>query len=77
MRVRSFLSPLSWFHTHAYEMPYTKLNLYGFRKIRKGPDPGGYAHEHFLRGRPDLLTYIRRMPQSAGTRPYPHKPNYK
>ena len=67
--------PVSWFHTHAYEMPYPQLNLYGFRKIQKGPDTGAYAHEHFLRDRPDELTYVRRMPQSAGTRPYPHMPN--
>ena len=67
--------PLSWFHTHAYEMPYPQLYQYGFRKIQKGPDTGAYAHEHFLRDRPDELTYVRRMPQSAGTRPYPHMPN--
>ncbi|KAG5191056.1 HSF-type DNA-binding-domain-containing protein [Tribonema minus] len=30
-----------------------QLNLYGFRKISRGPDAGAYAHEHFLRDRPE------------------------
>lgn len=38
-----------------------QLNLYGFTRINTGPDAGGYYHELFLRGRPALGTYIRRV----------------
>ncbi len=31
-----------------------QLNLYGFCRLTKGPDGGGYYHELFLRGRPYL-----------------------
>jgi len=37
-----------------------QLNLYGFRRISRGPDSGGYYHVMFIRGRPDLCQYIRR-----------------
>jgi hypothetical protein len=35
-----------------------QLNLYGFSRITRGPDAGGYYHELFLRGKPHLT---RRM----------------
>jgi len=35
--------------------------LYGFRRLTTGPDRGGYYHEFFLRGRPDLLRKIARI----------------
>jgi hypothetical protein len=38
-----------------------QLNLYGFVRIRSGPDKGGYYHELFLKGRPLLCTYMRRV----------------
>jgi HSF-type DNA-binding len=38
-----------------------QLNLYGFRRLTKGPDRGGYYHEYFLRGKPFLLSKIKRM----------------
>lgn len=31
-----------------------QLNLYGFSRLTRGPDGGGYYHELFLRGRPYL-----------------------
>mmetsp|Transcript_34206 Transcript_34206/g.43683 ORF Transcript_34206/g.43683 Transcript_34206/m.43683 type:complete len:379 (+) Transcript_34206:70-1206(+) len=37
-----------------------QLNLYGFRKITRGPDAGAYAHQYFRRGQPDLLILVRR-----------------
>ena len=40
-----------------------QLNLYGFRKVSKGPDTGAYAHECFLRDDFSRLEYVRRMPQ--------------
>lgn len=42
-----------------------QLNLYGFRKVHKGPDTGGYTHQFFKRGEPELLDVIRRSPQSS------------
>ena len=38
-----------------------QLNLYGFVRIRSGPDKGGYYHELFLKGRPLLCNYMRRV----------------
>ena len=37
-----------------------QLRLYGFRKGLEGEDPDAYFHEHFHRGRTDLLHLIRR-----------------
>jgi hypothetical protein len=44
----------------------TQLNLYGFRRLLKGRDKGGYYHECFLRFRPQLLRSIHRI-QYKGT----------
>jgi hypothetical protein len=38
-----------------------QLNLYGFSRLTKGLDRGGYYHELFLRGRPFLLARMRRQ----------------
>jgi hypothetical protein len=43
-----------------------QLNLYGFARIHSGPDLGGYYHELFLKGRPELFTYMRRTGASKG-----------
>lgn len=37
-----------------------QLNLYGFKRISRGPDTGGYYHELFLRGRPGLCVNMQR-----------------
>lgn len=39
-----------------------QLNLYGFQRVVSGKDRGGYYHEMFLRGRPDLARIIVRTP---------------
>mmetsp|Transcript_2667 Transcript_2667/g.3059 ORF Transcript_2667/g.3059 Transcript_2667/m.3059 type:complete len:401 (+) Transcript_2667:55-1257(+) len=41
-----------------------QLNLYGFKKIKSGPDAKGYYHELFLKGRPALTTYMKRLKKS-------------
>jgi hypothetical protein len=38
-----------------------QLNLYGFQRLTKGNDKGGYYHEYFLRGRTDLCAKIHRL----------------
>jgi len=38
-----------------------QLNLYGFVRITSGEDIGGYYHELFLKGRPNLCRYMRRV----------------
>lgn len=38
-----------------------QLNLYGFIRITSGPDAGGYYHELFLKGRPNLSFHMRRV----------------
>ena len=41
-----------------------QLNLYGFKRISKGPDNGGYYHPMFLRGQPHLVDQIKRQVQT-------------
>jgi hypothetical protein len=38
-----------------------QLNLYGFRRLTKGTDAGGYYHKHFLRGKLHLASQIMRQ----------------
>lgn len=38
-----------------------QVNLYGFRRLTAGKDRGGYYHEMFLRGRPDLHRRLVRI----------------
>lgn len=38
-----------------------QLNLYGFQRLTKGNDKGGYYNEYFLRGRVDLCSHIHRV----------------
>ena len=37
-----------------------QLNLWGFKRITRGPDTGAYYHELFLCGRPDLSLRMKR-----------------
>lgn len=43
-----------------------QLNLYGFTRISSGTDEGSYYHELFLKGRPALCAYMRRVGVSSG-----------
>ena len=44
-----------------------QLNLYGFVRITTGPDAGGYYHELFLKGRPNMCQHMRRVGVPQGT----------
>jgi hypothetical protein len=55
---------LEYFRHQKYSSFQRQLNLYGFRKVCKGPDVGAYAHDHFQRDAPALLPSVRRVPQS-------------
>jgi len=51
---------MKYFRHQKFPSFQRQLNLYGFRKITRGPDTGAYAHKFFVRDRPDLLDYVRR-----------------
>jgi len=42
-----------------------QLNMYGFRRLRRGVDRGGYYHELFLQGREDLCRRLIRSRSGA------------
>lgn len=54
-----------YFRHQKYSSFQRQLNLYGFRKVSKGSEAGAYSHKYFVDGRSDLLSKVRRMPQSA------------
>jgi HSF-type DNA-binding len=43
-----------------------QLNLYGFLRVRAGPDSTAYYHVLFLQSRPDLARFIKRVAVSDG-----------
>lgn len=66
----------SYYKHQKYSSFQRQLNLYGFRKIAKGPDTGAYAHPAFSRDEPGNLWHVRRIPPgtAAGFCPSPPLP---
>mmetsp|Transcript_24999 Transcript_24999/g.30749 ORF Transcript_24999/g.30749 Transcript_24999/m.30749 type:complete len:329 (-) Transcript_24999:185-1171(-) len=50
-----------FFHQKKYASFQRQLNLYGFKRITKGPDRGCYYHELFLRGKKFLCRAMDRV----------------
>jgi hypothetical protein len=58
-----------YFQQSKYPSFQRQLNLYGFKRITKGPDRNGYHHPNFLRGRPELThTMVRIKVKGTGVR---------
>lgn len=51
---------LKYFRHNKFSSFRRQLNLYGYRKVIKGPDAGAYMHPSFQRGRPDLLGEVKK-----------------
>ena len=58
-----------YFAQSKYPSFQRQLNLYGFKRITKGPDRNGYHHPSFLRGYPELSdTMVRMKVKGTGVR---------
>ncbi|KAI2511485.1 hypothetical protein MHU86_2921 [Fragilaria crotonensis] len=56
-----------YFRTSKFSSFQRNLNLYGFCKVRRGPDTDMYAHPAFARGQPETLSQLRKC-NSSGTK---------
>lgn len=54
-----------YFRTNKFSSFQRNLNLYGFSKVRRGPDADMYAHPSFLRGRPEILSELKKCKSAA------------
>lgn len=60
-----FLFYLSvFFESDNYHSFNRVINAWSFRRKSTGPDRGSYFHELFLRGKPHLQKYMRRLPRT-------------
>lgn len=59
----SMVMPL-FFEYSNYHSFNRLVNAWSFRRISSGPDRGSYYHELFLRGKPHLQKYMRRLPKT-------------
>lgn len=42
-----------------------QLNMYGFKRVEKGPWRGAYSHQSFIKGKKHLLENVKRMPKTT------------
>merc|ERR1711862_1092534 len=49
-----------YFRTNKFSSFQRNLNLYGFFKVRRGPDTDMYAHPSFVRGCPETLSQLKK-----------------
>jgi hypothetical protein len=54
-----------YFRTSNFSSFQRNLNLYGFSKVRRGPDADMYAHPGFIRGCQDNLSQLRKCKSAA------------
>jgi len=54
-----------YFHHGKFASFQRQLNLYGFRRISRGPSEGFYFHPSFHCGRADLLQGVKRLPRKT------------
>eukprot|EP00934_Nitzschia_sp_Nitz4_P006946 Nitzschia sp. Nitz4//scaffold85_size83877//13680//15091//NITZ4_005218-RA/size83877-augustus-gene-0.158-mRNA-1//-1//CDS//3329559104//6936//frame0 len=59
----SLVMPL-FFEYSNYHSFNRLVNAWSFRRISTGPDRGSYYHELFLRGKPHLQKFMRRLPKT-------------
>jgi len=59
----SMVMPL-FFEYSNYHSFNRLVNAWSFRRVSSGPDRGSYYHELFLRGKPHLQKYMRRLPKT-------------
>ena len=55
---------LVFFESDNYHSFNRVINAWSFRRKSTGPDRGSYFHELFLRGKPHLQKYMRRLPRT-------------
>ncbi|CAB9516232.1 stress transcription factor A [Seminavis robusta] len=69
-----------WFRQSRFGSFQRQLNLYGFKRLKQGRDKGGYYHDSFLRGYPQLAHDIKRAKtkkaKSSDSEEEPGEPNF-
>lgn len=64
------------FKTSKFSSFQRNLNLYGFSKVRRGPDVDMYSHPCFIRGQPDLLGELTKSKKGSKSKGFhPEKNN--
>lgn len=61
-----------YFRTSKFSSFQRNLNLYGFCKVRRGPDTDMYAHPAFVRGQPETLSQLRKCNSSVARKRLAH-----
>lgn len=62
-----------YFRTKKFSSFQRNLNLYGFTKVRSGPDVDMYAHPSFIKFEPERLFKIRKVTIAASRKAYNNK----